>query len=157
MVQKTLTSSGLVASGAILGALVTLFALRQRRKRYRNEKENFENEEESRTNHCGCKLCFQDAQHRRERLPSMIILVRHGESEGNVDREVYTRKPDHLVELTKRGIGQAKEAGKRIETIFKEADEISGGRGSSIRRVHLVVSPFERTRATAAARKTKAT
>ena len=147
MTQRTLASSGLVASGAILGAIVTLFALRQRRKRQRNEKENSDNEED----HCGCKLCFQDAQHRRERLPSLIILVRHGESEGNVDREVYTRKPDHLVELTKRGIGQAKEAGKHIEAIFKEADEKSGGRGSSIRRVHLVVSPFERTRATAAA------
>ena len=136
-------SLGVLASGAILGALITVYSLRRRI--------GSEDKDEKRTNHSDCKLCLQDAQHRRNRLPSMIILVRHGESEGNLDNSVYRRIPDHLVELTKRGIGQAKEAGKRIETIFKEVDKNSKDDRPSIRRVHLVISPFERTRATAAA------
>ena len=78
----------------------------------------------------------------------MIILVRHGESEGNADHTLYRTKPDNLVLLTKRGVGEAQEAGKRIEEIFKKMD---GKKFSKIRRVHLVVSPFERTLQTAAA------
>ena len=35
--------------------------------------------------------------------PKRIILIRHAESEGNVDETVYQRKPDHRIELTEKG------------------------------------------------------
>lgn len=43
--------------------------------------------------------------------PKRIILIRHGESEGNVDKNIYEQKPDYALELTHRGIHQAKEVG----------------------------------------------
>ena len=46
--------------------------------------------------------------------PDKIFLIRHGESEGNVDKTVYARKPDYSVNLTQKGERQAVEAGKII-------------------------------------------
>jgi 2,3-bisphosphoglycerate-dependent phosphoglycerate mutase len=40
-----------------------------------------------------------------------ILLVRHGESEANVDRSVHTRLPDHAIPLSDRGRAQADAAG----------------------------------------------
>lgn len=86
---------------------------------------------------------LEQANERREQLPSLIILVRHGESEGNADHTLYRTKPDNLVNLTEFGRQEAVGAGKRIEEIF----QVRG----NVNRVHLVVSPFERTLQTAAA------
>ena len=44
--------------------------------------------------------------------PKNIFLVRHGESQGNVDKTVYEHTPDWKVELTEKGRLQAKEAGE---------------------------------------------
>ncbi|KAL6182234.1 hypothetical protein ACLB2K_043657 [Fragaria x ananassa] len=53
--------------------------------------------------------------------PRRIILVRHGQSEGNVDESVYTRVSDPKIRLTEKGIADAEECGKRIrETIEKD-------------------------------------
>jgi broad specificity phosphatase PhoE len=93
----------------------------------------------------------EEAKHRRDRLPRLVILVRHGESEGNADHTLYRTKPDNLVELTSKGIHQSQEAGKRIEEIFKRADQNRKYKDAAIKRVHLVISPFERTLQTAAA------
>ena len=46
--------------------------------------------------------------------PKRIILVRHGESEANVDPTVYARVPDWQIALTEQGVAQAREAGRRI-------------------------------------------
>ena len=46
--------------------------------------------------------------------PKRIILVRHGESEANVDPVVYSRTPDHLIHLTAEGRAQARDAGAKI-------------------------------------------
>jgi broad specificity phosphatase PhoE len=35
-------------------------------------------------------------------LPRRIILVRHGESEGNVDESMYCRVPDPRIRLTSK-------------------------------------------------------
>jgi broad specificity phosphatase PhoE len=43
-----------------------------------------------------------------------IHFVRHGESEGNVDRTKYYEKPDCDIALTARGIEQAREAGVKL-------------------------------------------
>lgn len=68
--------------------------------------------------------------------PQRIILIRHGESEGNADRTVYSRKPDHALDLTYEGNIQAEKAGKRLR-------EITGHQ-----RVRFYRSPFYRTRQT---------
>ena len=43
-----------------------------------------------------------------------IILLRHGESEANVDHEVYAKVPDWKISLTDTGVAQAHEAGRKI-------------------------------------------
>lgn len=43
----------------------------------------------------------------RSRRPKRIILMRHAESEGNVDKEIYTSIPDHALKITDRGRKQA--------------------------------------------------
>jgi hypothetical protein len=53
--------------------------------------------------------------------PRRIILMRHGESEGNVDPTIYSRKPDNKVELTENGHLQAKEAGKALKKLVGSA------------------------------------
>lgn len=68
--------------------------------------------------------------------PKRIILVRHGESEGNVDKNVYGNIPDYTLELTKQGINQALNAGKQIKEEIKEES------------VFFYISPFWRTRST---------
>ncbi|XP_060182638.1 phosphoglycerate mutase-like protein AT74 [Lycium barbarum] len=54
---------------------------------------------------------------KERRMPKRIILVRHGESEGNVDKNVYATVPDHKVQLTKKGKEQAKKAGELIRGV----------------------------------------
>jgi len=80
---------------------------------------------------------------KRERLPELIILVRHGESEGNADNTLWRKKADNLIELSGMGVDEADFAGERIEQIFAMFDK--DDHLPSIRRVHLIVSPFERT------------
>ncbi|MEZ7005539.1 histidine phosphatase family protein [Streptomyces sp. AD55] len=68
--------------------------------------------------------------------PRRIVLVRHGESTGNVDDSVYERVPDHALALTERGRAQAEETGRRLHEVF--------GR----ERVSVYVSPYRRTHQT---------
>ena len=65
-----------------------------------------------------------------------IILIRHGESEGNLDRNTYASKQDYKLLLTPLGVQQAEEAGKKLKQII--GDE----------RVIFYVSPLWRTRMT---------
>jgi 2,3-bisphosphoglycerate-dependent phosphoglycerate mutase len=74
--------------------------------------------------------------------PQRIYLVRHGESEGNVDKTTYLRKPDHAINLTPRGQEQAFKAGQFLREEFNKAGLI----GTDIR---LWLSPYTRTRQTA--------
>lgn len=68
--------------------------------------------------------------------PRRIVLVRHGESEGNTDDTVYERVPDHALALTERGVQQAREAGKYLRELF------------GTERVSAYVSPYRRTHET---------
>lgn len=145
-----------MAVGASVGAVITIWAFQNDVVGNRRKEDDAHVEERQRhnrtCNHGHCQKCLQDASHRRCRLPKLVILVRHGESEGNADNTLYRTKPDNLVELTQHGVEQAVQAGKRIEDIFKREDRTKSlGEGPAIKRVHLVVSPFERTRQTAAA------
>lgn len=56
-----------------------------------------------------------------------IVLVRHGESEGNVDEAAYADKGDPNVGLTNTGWGQADRAGKFLTDFYKN-DKVSGKR-----------------------------
>lgn len=68
--------------------------------------------------------------------PKRIILVRHGESEGNADREMYETTPDYKLNLTSLGRNQAVEAGNTIRSIIGNES------------VYAYVSPYYRTRQT---------
>ena len=72
--------------------------------------------------------------------PHRVILVRHGESEGNLDESVYMRTPDALISLTQLGKGQAVEAGEKLK---KEV--INGVPAESI---HVYLSPYLRSKQT---------
>ncbi|NYE94943.1 broad specificity phosphatase PhoE [Psychromicrobium silvestre] len=64
--------------------------------------------------------------------PRQIILLRHGQSEANIDQSIYDRIPDYRIPLTELGISEAKEAG---ETIRRQLDG---------QKVCVYVSPYLR-------------
>ncbi|WEV24979.1 histidine phosphatase family protein [Streptomyces sp. 71268] len=66
--------------------------------------------------------------------PQRIVLIRHGESEGNIDDTVYEREPDHALALTPRGQQQAAEAGIALRSTF--GDEPISAYVSPYRRTH---------------------
>lgn len=72
--------------------------------------------------------------------PSRIFLVRHGESQGNVDRAIHATVPDWKIELTARGRDQAYQAGRTL------SEELP--RTTEVRRTHTLgvyTSPYRRT------------
>ncbi|GAV76113.1 His_Phos_1 domain-containing protein [Cephalotus follicularis] len=73
--------------------------------------------------------------------PRRIILVRHGQSEGNVDESVYTRVPDPKIALTDKGKAEAEHCGKIIRKMI-ENDGVDDW------KVYFYVSPYRRTRET---------
>jgi 2,3-bisphosphoglycerate-dependent phosphoglycerate mutase len=75
-----------------------------------------------------------------------ILLVRHGESLGNVDPSIHATKADHAVPLSERGHEQAREAGRIVARHFAETY-----RDRTRPHVRLWRSPYMRTRETAAA------
>ena len=50
-------------------------------------------------------------------FPKRLILVRHGESEGNIDPSLYGHVPDNAMHLTALGYEQAVAAGHSIRKI----------------------------------------
>jgi broad specificity phosphatase PhoE len=46
--------------------------------------------------------------------PKRIVLVRHGESEGNLDDSIYETVPDHALSLTATGVEQAAATGGEL-------------------------------------------
>jgi len=72
-----------------------------------------------------------------------ILLVRHGESLGNVDPKIHATTADHAVPLSARGVEQAREAGRVVDRYYR--DQL----GDEHPHVRLWVSPYLRTRETA--------
>ena len=68
--------------------------------------------------------------------PKRIILIRHGESQANVDKYLFGSVPDYTIELTDFGREQAKEAGKRLKELVQDES------------LYFYVSPFWRSRST---------
>jgi len=52
--------------------------------------------------------------------PSRIILIRHGQSVGNVDRGVYATLPDYKLPLSDTGRQQATQCGKALKEIIND-------------------------------------
>lgn len=69
--------------------------------------------------------------------PKRIILVRHGESEGNVDESVYTRVADPKVGLTEKGVIEAEECGRKMREMIEKNDDDDW-------KVYFYVSPYKR-------------
>lgn len=67
--------------------------------------------------------------------PKHIVIIRHGQSEGNVNKLIYQTVPDYAVQLTDEGI-------KQVETTAAQLKEIIKG------PVAYYVSAFWRTRQT---------
>lgn len=50
--------------------------------------------------------------------PRRIFLIRHGQSEGQVDKNLYQSKPDYAMRLTPLGVEQAETAGAKLKAII---------------------------------------
>ncbi len=68
--------------------------------------------------------------------PKRIILLRHGESEANVDKGLYADTPDHLVDLTIRGEEQCKQVGLHFKEYLAD------------KNIVIWSSPYKRSRRT---------
>ncbi|CAK8544702.1 unnamed protein product [Lathyrus sativus] len=75
-------------------------------------------------------------------LPKRIIVVRHGESQGNLDPGAYTVTPDHKIPLTPQGVAQARLVGSKIRHV------IASSSSSPDWRVFFYASPYARTQST---------
>lgn len=68
--------------------------------------------------------------------PNRILLIRHGQSQGNIDVNQYHTVPDYALSLTPKGNEQSIEAGIKIKGII----------GSE--SLHVYLSPYMRARQT---------
>jgi len=79
-----------------------------------------------------------------------IFLVRHGQSESNVDHSVNARVADHAIHLTKEGREQAAEAGRQLAEHFAGIRDLQWNSNSgSLAHIRMWNSPYTRTRETA--------
>lgn len=65
-----------------------------------------------------CSPCVSPRTGRRHFHPKRIILMRHGQSLGNVDETAYGTIPDWKIPLTLTGRSQACAAGVKIKNII---------------------------------------
>jgi broad specificity phosphatase PhoE len=68
--------------------------------------------------------------------PENIILLRHGESEANIDKGLYETNPDHLMQLTQKGENQCIRCGQFLKTFLDG------------KKITVWNSPYTRTRQT---------
>ena len=70
------------------------------------------------------------------KLRTRIILVRHGESHGNLDEKTYVETPDWKIPLSEKGHAQAKKSGLELKELIGDDN------------VFFYSSPYVRTRET---------
>ena len=75
--------------------------------------------------------------HRFRDLPRHIILLRHGESLGNADQNLFATMPDWKIPLSDKGKAQAREAGHSIQHLIRADSPLI-----------LYVSPYVRAKET---------
>eukprot|EP00961_Rhodomonas_salina_P114647 1542295-Rhodomonas_salina.1 len=84
-----------------------------------------------------CYLVMKTAQRfELRKRPLRILIMRHGESEGNIDKSLFERKPDNDHTLTDNGRMQALRAGRWLRQLVGDEE------------VYFQVSPYRRTRET---------
>jgi len=74
-----------------------------------------------------------------------ILLVRHGQSEANANKDLHYTMADHAIPLSELGVKQAREAGKFLGTYLDNIVGIPAVKPL----IRLWLSPYERTRRTA--------
>lgn len=79
-----------------------------------------------------------------EKKLKRLFLIRHGESEGNVNPDFHKKVADNKIKLSQDGKEQAVEAGVILHKFLQNCSDIS-----DINNTRFWVSPFERTRQTA--------
>lgn len=68
-------------------------------------------------------------------MPNKVVLIRHGQSMGNINEDLYSTTPDNAMPLTKLGWEQARHAGQVLrEQVLPPGES-----------VHFIVSPYVRT------------
>ncbi|CAD7696217.1 unnamed protein product [Ostreobium quekettii] len=72
-------------------------------------------------------------------LPKRIILVRHAQSEGNVNKQIYSHVPDRNLGLTEGGWEQAIEAGKKLRRVFERDGDANNF------KLFFFISPYRRS------------
>jgi broad specificity phosphatase PhoE len=75
-----------------------------------------------------------------------IVLVRHGESLGNIDERAYQTTADWRIPLTNKGREQGRLAGQKIDSLLHV--DASGAQLAEKGKVYFYVSPYLRTRQT---------
>ncbi len=75
------------------------------------------------------------AQYNATIMPEKVILIRHGQSMGNIDELLYSTTPDNAMPLTQLGWEQAHAAGETLKNKILTPGE----------SVHFIVSPYVRT------------
>lgn len=83
--------------------------------------------------------------------PKYILLVRHGESEGNCDKSVNRYTPNHRVALTAQGHYQASQAGQVLKEFLNQEflDEVcKDASNPNPRSLLFYTSPYLRARQT---------
>ncbi len=81
-----------------------------------------------------------DAQIHRARFAhraKRIVLVRHGQSMGNLNKHLYSVIPDNSMKLSPKGHLQADEAGKKLRQIVGSEESVK-----------YYISPYERSKST---------
>lgn len=79
--------------------------------------------------------------------PKYILLVRHGESEGNCDKLVNRYTPNHKICLTQQGHSQATQAGVVLKDFLSQLKN-SGESNVNPKSVMFYTSPYLRARQT---------
>jgi 2,3-bisphosphoglycerate-dependent phosphoglycerate mutase len=80
-----------------------------------------------------------------------VFLVRHGQSNANIDWSQNTKHADMCIKLTDEGKEQATAAGKFLKGYFEQSlmQQSADGRFMTVPKVRLWHSPYDRTRQTA--------
>ncbi|KAL0488907.1 phosphoglycerate mutase [Acrasis kona] len=76
-----------------------------------------------------------------------ILLLRHAQSEGNVDKKLLTKMPDHAIPLSKVGMEQSKQTGQFIKQFYKNLNDTLHN-GEIKCKARLWTSPYLRAKET---------
>ena len=63
--------------------------------------------------------------HSKISKPRRIILIRHGECHANTDKSKFATEPDYTIELTEKGIEQAREVRVKLKELVGKKNSIS--------------------------------